>query len=81
MPTTIQKWGNSHAVRLPSLLAKKAGFAYGTEVEVEQVKGGVLIKATGKKRKYTLKSLLAQCEGKTPPPEVDWGTPVGREVW
>ncbi len=80
MSTTIQKWGNSHAVRLPSLLAKKAHLPYGTEVELEQVKGGILIKPIGRKRKYTLKSLLAECKGKTPPPDVDWGAPVGSEI-
>jgi predicted naringenin-chalcone synthase len=40
---------------------------------------GMLLERTEKN--HTLKSLLAECNGKTPPTEVDWGPPAGQEIW
>ena len=34
MKTTIQRWGNSLAVRIPSSVAKSAGFKVGQPLEV-----------------------------------------------
>ncbi len=42
MSMTVQKWGNSHAVRIPSSLAKQMGLVYGTEIEVKSANGGTL---------------------------------------
>lgn len=54
---TIQKWGNSLAVRIPAPIARSAHFHIGTSVEMMIQKGNVVIKATGE-NKLTLKERL-----------------------
>lgn len=44
----IQKWGNSLAVRIPSSIARRAGFHVGQPVRVSMQNSSVLVSATGK---------------------------------
>lgn len=55
---TIQKWGNSLAVRIPSVLAHSAHFEAGTPVElVLEEDNRLVVRSTGK-RKLTLAERL-----------------------
>ena len=45
---TVQKWGNSLAVRIPSIIAKSAHFQQGTPVELEVHEGVLIVKQMGK---------------------------------
>lgn len=45
--STVQKWGNSLAVRIPSSIARSAHFQPGTPVEVAIQGGIVLVKLQG----------------------------------
>ena len=77
--TTIQKWGNSLAVRLP----KKAtyGLTAGTRVRVERVGGDVII-VPQKQEVPSLKELLRSFPANHREREVDWGEDRGAErVW
>lgn len=60
---TIQKWGNSLAVRIPAAIARSADFHLGTLVELDAHDGSVLVKATGR-RKLTLDERLAAFDPK-----------------
>jgi len=40
MQTTIRKWGNSLAVRIPKAFVKEAHVAYGTAVDLSVGNGG-----------------------------------------
>jgi antitoxin MazE len=55
---TIQKWGNSLAVRIPATIARHAHFQLGTLVELDIENGNILVKPTGQ-RKLTLDERLA----------------------
>ena len=44
----IQKWGNSLAVRIPSSLARRAGFRAGQPVQMSMQDVSVLVSPTGK---------------------------------
>src|SRR5579862_877981 len=44
----IQKWGNSLAVRIPSSVAKRAGFQAGQPVWLSMQDASVLVSPTGK---------------------------------
>lgn len=44
----IQKWGNSLAVRIPSSVAKRAGFQAGLPVRLSMRKASVLVSPAGK---------------------------------
>jgi antitoxin MazE len=79
MTATIQKWGNSLALRLPKALATDAGMAEGSRVELVRTDAGVLVKAKEKPR-YRLAELLAGVTRKNLHRETDWGRSVGREA-
>jgi antitoxin MazE len=75
----INKWGNSLGVRIPQEVAKEIGLKVGSIVEVTVIDGNAVILPLV--RKDTLADLL---EGVTPDligGEVDWGHPIGAEVW
>ncbi len=55
---TIQKWGNSLAVRLPAPIAKNAHIHTGTMVELTVHEGNIIVKPTGK-HKLSLNERLA----------------------
>jgi antitoxin MazE len=79
MTATIQKWGNSLALRLPKALANDAHIAEGGQVELVRTKEGVLVKPKRKPR-YHLSELLARVTKKNVHPETDWGPSVSREI-
>ena len=60
---TVQKWGNSLAVRIPAALARSAHFQVGTLVELDAQNGSLIVKATGQK-KLTLQARLAAFDPK-----------------
>ena len=55
---TVQQWGNSLAVRIPSAVARSAHFVVGQPVELSIADDGVLVKRAGKP-KLTLAQKLA----------------------
>lgn len=55
---TIQQWGNSLAVRIPSAVARSARFAVGQPVEVTVEDSSVVVKPVGAP-KLTLAQKLA----------------------
>ena len=80
MSITLHRWGNSVGLRVPKPMLEQLGLAEGSQVDVK-VEGGRLVIEPARRRRMTMAELL---EGVTPddkPGEVDWGPPVGREVW
>jgi antitoxin MazE len=81
MTATIQKWGNSLAVRLPKALADEARMREGARVELVSTPEGVLVKSKRKpKPRYRLSALLAGITAHNVHPETDWGPSVGKEI-
>jgi antitoxin MazE len=80
MQVRVQKWGNSLAVRIPKPLAEDAEVKEGTVLNLAVSKGKV-IAVPVKKKKLSLKQMLAQVTRKNLHAEIDSGSPVGREVW
>lgn len=83
MELSIQKWGNSAAVRLPTELLGMLKASLGDKLSVDVRPEGVMLKA--KRPAYTLAALVAQCDMNAPEPAdmAAWNKakPVGREVW
>jgi len=80
--TIIRKWGNSIAVRLPKDSARKFGLRDGVTVRlVEEEKTHTLSIRPLKSREYTLKELVSLITPENRHEEIDWGPPVGKEVW
>jgi antitoxin MazE len=78
MTTTVQKWGNSLALRIPSAVARQICIASGDAVEMKVGKGTLLIRA--KRPRYLLADLVAGIRPANCHQETDWGKSVGREV-
>ncbi|MBI5004445.1 AbrB/MazE/SpoVT family DNA-binding domain-containing protein [Candidatus Kaiserbacteria bacterium] len=77
---TIQKWGNSLAVRIPRELAENLGLSEGKQVLVAK-DGDILTVQPVKILQYSLKELLKGVTSKNKHETVDWGTPQGKEIW
>ena len=82
MRTKIQKWGNSQGLRINRSILEDAQIEVGDEVDVS-VQEGKIVVSPGKKTRgrYDLKDLVARIPEDYQPAELDWGEPVGKEVW
>jgi len=72
MTATVQKWGNSLAIRIPSVIAEKLAIHQGSEVEM--IVENQAIKLIPKKKKPTLEELLAKITPENRHAEIDFGT-------
>ena len=82
MLAKIQKWGNSQGLRLAKNLLADAQLGVGDEVDIS-VKDGIMIVTPAKRTRgrHSLKDLVARIPENYQTGEVDWGEPVGKEVW
>ncbi|PKN61616.1 MAG: transcriptional regulator/antitoxin, MazE [Deltaproteobacteria bacterium HGW-Deltaproteobacteria-15] len=82
MVTKIQKWGNSQGLRLPKQVLEDARIAVGDDVDVTARDGMIVIAPARRVRgKQNLKELVSRIPENYEPGEMDWGGPVGKEVW
>jgi antitoxin MazE len=79
MTTQVAKWGNSLGVRLPKSIAQDARLGAGDKVDVSIEGDAVVIRRA--RRRYTIEELVAGITKKNRHRHVDWGPPVGGEVW
>ncbi len=80
--TTIQKWGNSYAVRLPKAEVERLNLHEGQSVQVAQSESGLgLSILPTDTSSLTLEQMCALITPENRHPETDWGPPVGKEIW
>jgi antitoxin MazE len=76
--TTISKWGNSLAVRIPLAVARQANLGEGDNVNMTlDPDGAIALRPIEKK--YELSDLVARITPKNRHRETDWGRPQGKE--
>lgn len=75
---TVQAWGNSLAVRIPSKIARNARLVLGQPVAIEVVDGSVVVTPEGKVRR-SLAQLLKSYDPAIHGGEIDTGGRVGKE--
>jgi antitoxin MazE len=82
MITTVQKWGNSQGVRLSKGVLADAEIHVGDAVDVA-VRGGALVVTPVRRIRggHDLERLVSRIPKGYKPQELEWGPPVGREVW
>ena len=83
MVTKVRKWGNSLALRIPKTLAREVRVREGMEINVTSNGGDLILSPRRRRRrpKYTLQELLSKVTPQNIHPEIDWGPPVGKEIW
>jgi antitoxin MazE len=79
MTATIQKWGNSLAVRLPKAIATEARITEGVQIELVKTKEGILLKPA-RRRAYRVSQLVAAITPQNLHAETCWGPSVGAEI-
>lgn len=70
--TTVQKWGNSLAVRIPSALAERVAIQQGSEIQISVVNDRE-ISLIPKKKAPVLEELLAKITPENRHAEIDLG--------
>ena len=82
MITKVQKWGNSQGVRLSKELLSDVEINVGDAVDVAVRDGALVVTPVRRVRGgHDLRELVRRIPKDYKPEEVDWGYPVGREVW
>jgi antitoxin MazE len=82
MITKVQKWGNSQGVRLSKALLSDAEINVGDAVNVAVRDGAIVVTPARRVRGgHDLRELVRRIPKGYKPKELDWGHPVGREVW
>ena len=92
MQTTIVKWGNSHGIRIPKAFLQSIQIAENDPVDVILENEKIVIKKSNEKKHKTTRERLIEFYGedfmlKREPQseqgsvEIDWGGPVGKEIW
>jgi antitoxin MazE len=82
MVTKVQKWGNSQGLRLAKQLLEDAHISVGDDVDVTIRDGTIIIAPIKRIRgKRSLQEMVSRIPKDYKAGEVDWGNPLGSEVW
>ena len=83
MKVEFLKWGNSLALRVPKAFAEEIGAAEGKPAEMTAEHGVLLVKVAKrrKRRRYDLENLINAITEENRHAEIEWGSPIGKEVW
>jgi antitoxin MazE len=78
--TTVSKWGNSLAVRIPQAIARQASLNEGDSLALTPgPDGSIVLRPT--RRRYELSELVSRITPKNRHAEIIWGPPKGKESW
>lgn len=78
--TTVARWGNSLAIRIPQPIAKQAHLKEGTCLALELGRDGSIV-LRSMHRKYELAELVSKITPKNRHVETNWGSRQGKESW
>jgi antitoxin MazE len=79
MTTKVQKWGNSLAVRIPSVVAERISIQQGSEMELNVIDDQV-ITLIPKKKAPTLEDLLAKITPENRHVAIDFGAEGNEKI-
>lgn len=77
MKTTLTKWGNSLAIRIPQSFLEQLEMKESQKIEIKLEKDSIILKKSGP----TLANLLSKITPENIHKETDTGIPVGKEIW
>jgi len=83
MVTKVQRWGNSQGRGLAKQVLEETHISIGDPVDVS-TRDGVIVIAPIKRSvrgRLSLRELVSRIPKNYRPQEVEWGEPVGSEVW
>lgn len=77
--TTIQKWGNSQGIRIPKFLLDAVQWNGNEKLMLIADKDKIIIEKVEPRK--NIMELFADFDSEYVPVEMDWGQPVGEEIW
>ena len=80
MTVAIQKWGNSQGIRIPKKILDSMDWKENEKLIILIENNELIVKKATKKRK-NIKELFKDYNEEYEPIEIDWGEPVGEEIW
>lgn len=78
--TTLQRWGNSLGLRMPKQLLLELNWDVGDKLMLSRQDDKLVIESAHPRRK-TIQELFDGYIGNYQAQEIDWGEPVGKEMW
>jgi antitoxin MazE len=79
MKATIQKWGNSLAVRIPKSITKDSMVSEGSNIDIMIENGNIIL--SPREKEYSLKVLLNNITIENIHSEISTGDQTGGEIW
>lgn len=79
MITTVQRWGNSLAIRIPKPFAVETDLQENSEVDIAL--DGDRIVVSPARKEFRLADLVRSISPQNLHREISWGDSTGREVW
>ena len=79
MKATIQKWGNSLAIRIPKNITKDIRVYEGSNIEIMVENGNIVL--SPRKKEYSLKELIKKITIENIHSEISTGDQTGGEIW
>ena len=76
---TLTKWGNSQGVLIPKSLCDKYGLSVGDKLIIEEGAAGIELKP--QRRRFATHPVDPPEDWPCVGDEIDWGEPVGKEIW
>jgi len=80
MKTSVKKWGNSAAVRIPASVMQATQIDLDEVVDVREEAGRIVIEPV-RQKSYQLSQLLKGITSKNQHEAVDFGPAAGKEAW
>ena len=80
MITSIQKWGNSHGLRIPKNFLDSLNWREDEPIEIILSQNKIILKSA-KSKKKSIQELFKDYHDDIQLSEIDWGVPKGKEVW
>lgn len=77
----VSQWGNSLGLRIPREAADQLNLKAGERVSIEIGSDSLTIRPVRRRKKWTEAELLKGVTPEMVGGEIDWGGPVGKEVW
>jgi len=77
MQTTVQKWGNSLGIRIPSAFSKELNLKSGSQVEISDDDGRLVIIP----KRISLEDLVSRVTDENKQVIIEDNSPIGNEEW
>ncbi|MEM6714849.1 MAG: AbrB/MazE/SpoVT family DNA-binding domain-containing protein [Cyanobacteria bacterium P01_F01_bin.56] len=80
MASTVAKWGNSLALRIPQHIVQEIQLTEGAEVDLAVIDGNLVVKPSTR-RHYSLEELVDRITPENLHAEIETGGVIGNEAW